>query len=177
MNPSIPGATELELRDIHLPDAISWWPPAPGWWIIAGVLVLTLLLGYMARKYYRSKAIHRHIVTEIETIKNNYQSNKNTYTLIQSLSVLLRRCCISFYPRHETAGLTGKDWLRYLDSTYPEKHASSDCPFQQGVGKILASAPYMAEHNTIDIDANALLELCEKWLQAQPIKNQQKRVS
>ena len=177
MNPSIPGATELELRDIHLPDAISWWPPAPGWWIIAGVLLLTLLLGYMAWKYYRSKALHRHIVAEIETIKNNYLSDKKTYALIQSLSVLLRRSCISFYPRHETAGLTGEAWLRYLDNTYREKPSSTDAPFQLGVGKILASAPYMAEHNTIDIDAEALLELCEKWLQAQPIKNQQKRLS
>ncbi|MDP7406676.1 MAG: DUF4381 domain-containing protein, partial [SAR324 cluster bacterium] len=22
------------LRDVHLPPAVSWWPPAPGWWII-----------------------------------------------------------------------------------------------------------------------------------------------
>lgn len=173
----MPGTTELELRDIHLPDAVSWWPPAPGWWIVAGVLLLTLLIGYMARKHYRSKALQRQIVAEIETIKNNYQSHKNTYTLTQSLSVLLRRSCISFYPRHETAGLTGEDWLHYLDSTYPEKSSSSDSPFQQGVGKILASAPYMAEKSSTDIDGNALLELCEKWLQAQPIKNQQNRIT
>ena len=173
----MPGTTELELRDIHLPDAVSWWPPAPGWWIIASLLLLTLLLGYLARKYYRSKALQRQIVAEIEAIKNDFQSHKNTYTLIQSLSILLRRSCISFYPRHETAGLTGGDWLRYLDDTYPEKSSSTHLPFQQGVGKILASAPYMAEQSSIDIDANALLELCEKWLQAQPIKNQQIKVS
>ena len=26
-----------ELRDIHLPDPVSWWPPAPGWWIAVGI--------------------------------------------------------------------------------------------------------------------------------------------
>ncbi len=24
--------SELPLRDLHLPDAVGWWPLAPGWW-------------------------------------------------------------------------------------------------------------------------------------------------
>ena len=36
----------LPLRDLHLPDAIGWWPPAPGWWVV--IALLAAGLGYLA---------------------------------------------------------------------------------------------------------------------------------
>ena len=30
----------INLKDIHLPPAVAIWPPAPGWWIVAVVLLL-----------------------------------------------------------------------------------------------------------------------------------------
>ncbi|MDD9890866.1 MAG: DUF4381 domain-containing protein, partial [Gammaproteobacteria bacterium] len=29
-----------QLADIHLPGEISYWPPAPGWWVLAALLLL-----------------------------------------------------------------------------------------------------------------------------------------
>ena len=37
MNPSDPLA---QLKDIHLPDAVSWWPLAIGWWIVAIIAIV-----------------------------------------------------------------------------------------------------------------------------------------
>ena len=33
-----------QLRDIHLPDGVSAWPPAYGWFVLAGALILTIVL-------------------------------------------------------------------------------------------------------------------------------------
>ena len=41
MNP----APDLLLRDIHEPLAPSWWPPAPGWWLVALVLLAAVAWG------------------------------------------------------------------------------------------------------------------------------------
>ncbi len=35
--------SQLPLRDIHLPGSIGWWPPAPGWWLLAGLLLAALV--------------------------------------------------------------------------------------------------------------------------------------
>ena len=56
--------TQIPLRDLHLPDAIGWWPLAPGWWIVIAVLAITALA--LLRKWLqrRSRALIRSSVRE-----------------------------------------------------------------------------------------------------------------
>ena len=36
MNPAAATPDPLAgLRGYHLPEAVSWWPPGPGWWLLA----------------------------------------------------------------------------------------------------------------------------------------------
>ena len=45
------------LKDIHLPPAVSWWPPAPGWWILVVLFVLLTVLcaWWLYRRYERGR--------------------------------------------------------------------------------------------------------------------------
>ncbi|VAW50696.1 FIG00657500: hypothetical protein [hydrothermal vent metagenome] len=154
----------LNLRDIHLPDAISWWPLAPGWWILLIATVSIILFIFIARKIYISKQLKRDIHRELDDIKTLFQQTQNKSQLARSLSVLLRRASISYYPdtKNNGAGLTGQQWLSWLDNT--TQHLQKTKRFQSDVGNVLINAPYLPENTDLDFDAETLIELSESWL-------------
>jgi hypothetical protein len=78
--------------------------------------------------------------------------------LLRQLSVLLRRVCISLYPRAEVAGLTGEAWLNFLDQPLTGR------PFGTGNGRILVDAPYRRVIPPVEVQS--LLTHCREWLDA-----------
>lgn len=160
----------LQLRDIHLPEPISWWPLAPGWWISLAAIILIVAAVFIARKIYLGKQLRRDINSELELIKQQYQQLENKPQLARALSILLRRANISYYPESNIAGLTGEQWLQHLDRT--NARPSADLAFQSETGKVLLSAPYLPDDAELDFDAGKLIGLCESWLTSAHSKTQ-----
>lgn len=152
----------LNLRDIHLPEPISWWPIAPGWWILLCGILLIITVLFIGRKIYISRQLGRDIRSELEVIKQQFQQDQNKPQLAKSLSTLLRRANISYYPQANIAGLTGERWLSHLDKTNTRPFVKAS--FNSEIGKILLSAPYLPDETTLDFDARTLIGLCESWL-------------
>jgi hypothetical protein len=156
----------LNLRDIHLPEPISWWPLAPGWWILFACVIFIALTLFMAKKIYQGRQLKRDIFSELEKIKLQYEKTQNKSQLAKSLSILLRRANISYNPSYNhgsnIAGLTGEKWLSWLDDSNTNSAANSR--FQSDIGKILLSAPYLPENTDLDFNAKELIQLCESWL-------------
>ncbi len=152
----------LNLRDIHLPDPISWWSLAPGWWLLIITVFMITAIFFLSRKIYRSRQLKRDIHAELDVIKQQFQKTENRSQLAKSLSILLRRASISFYPAKDIAGLTGESWLAYLDNT--NANPIKDKKFQSETGQALLTAPYLPENATLDFDTQALINLCESWL-------------
>lgn len=156
MNPE-----QLPLRDIHLPQPISWWPPAPGWWMLLLILLGAGLLAWHLHRRPRPIPWHSIVEQELEIVRRQYESTPDAPALIRALSALLRRVCMSLYSRRKVAGLTGEAWLTFLD----QQAGMED--FRRGGGRVLISAPYQAEAK---IDARALFEICTTWLGKVPRK-------
>ncbi len=160
----------LDLKDIHLPEPISWWPLASGWWLLLACLVLLAVIVFFIKKVHKSKQLNREINIEIKKIKTQFRRTKNKYELAQSLSILLRRSSISFYSEKDIAGLTGEQWLAFLDDTTSETNGSSNAKkFQSKTGNALIVAPYLPKTSNFDFDAQALVRLCENWLKTQKV--------
>lgn len=148
----------LPLHDIHLPVPVGWWPLAPGWWILCGLLLLLVVASWIFRRFRQRRRLRRLALRQLEEL-----ARLPEIQLVTALSRLLRQAAIVHFPRHETAGLTGQDWLEFLDRSFP------DSPFTSGVGGCLRDAPYQPE---AQIDGVALVDLCRRWLKKLPPQNQ-----
>ena len=147
---------ELALRDIHLPEPTGWWPTAPGWWIVAALILLAVFYAvYWFRKRTRERALQRTASRELLEITQRHAQNQNDQLLCKELSTLLRRVAISIAPREAAAGLTGEAWLDFLNTL------AARPVFDKHTGAQLLTAPYQASH---EIEAQALLDLCQQWL-------------
>ena len=150
------GADPLaQLRDIHLPDPIGWYPPAFGWWLLAIIIMAILvmstnfLLRYLRQNRYRKSALN-----ELGRLKDNQQDHSSRYNLEQ-LAMLLRRVAIQTSGRKVIAPLIGLDWLQFLDNKGKTNQ------FTSGPGKVLGQGLYQ---QSVEADLEQLFQLVEKWI-------------
>ena len=145
------------LRAYHLPDPVSWWPPAPGWWLLASLaLVIAAAAALSLLRRYRQGASARVARTELETLAADYTRDHDAAALARGLSRLLRRFALASFPHHRVAGLTGDDWLAFLDEQ------GGHGRFRAGSGRFLLEAPYRP---VSDLPADELVALVGEWIE------------
>jgi len=137
-----------DLRDIHEPDPISFWPPAPGWWIM---LLFAIMAIFLLRWWLKRDKSPRYKKLANEALKNittNYEVQRNGYKAAGEISELIRKVMVLTDDRSEVAGMIDEEWLSYLDSK------SGTDSFTKGAGRVLTTAIYQKES---DIDVEGLL--------------------
>jgi hypothetical protein len=164
MNPST-DISQLPLRDIHMPGAIGWWPPAPGWWLAVALVVAAAVLA--AALYYRGRH-RRAALRTLKRVRAALEQGAEPVGCLQSVSTVLRRFAMTTAARRgaaegagKVAGLIGERWLAYLDSRWQRKE------FTPGSGRLLLAAPYARPETVERGAALELVALSAAWLKAQ----------
>jgi hypothetical protein len=159
-----PDFSNIPLRDIHLPEAVSWWPPALGWWLLlAATSVLIVLMLWYIKRRQRLK-LQKAALSELEQLSKTYQQYFDDKRFVRDLSALLRRICVSAYPKRHIAGLIGKEWLAFLDSQLAPKANKSGHKFSGSIGKPLLTVPYNKPRPAKQADVEALYTLSKEWI-------------
>ena len=151
-----------QLADIHLPEPIGLWPPAPGWWVLA--LALMVLAVYAARKYlryYRLQQVCNHALAELERCyqaladcpEQNLAACKLRY--INEVNSVLRRVALVHYPQSAIASLDGSAWVDFIREK-GESSAMTD--------EIAAALSFGRFQKQCDIDAQALNDFGRRWI-------------
>jgi hypothetical protein len=167
----------VPLRDIHGIDAVPWWPPAPGWWLLAGGCVLLIFLGVRwwhggarmasalaaVARWLLRPAWQRAAARELKALRQSARELP-VRELADGCSALLRRIAMARHGRTACAGLHGQAWLDWLSAHDP---AGFDWSRQ---ARWLVRAPFAppqaADASPSRVEIERLLGAIARWIDA-----------
>jgi len=124
------------LRGLHLPEPVAWWPPAPGWWVLGGMM---LALGLWALvRASRDRPVGRRATglrNELQACHDEWESTRDTARYYRRVARALRLAAIGLGGRARVARLHGERWVDWLDGRATQ-------PFSDEVREVLADAGY-----------------------------------
>ncbi|MFV8819897.1 DUF4381 domain-containing protein [Haliea sp. E17] len=146
-------STSLDrLHDIVAPAAAPWWPPAPGWQILLGVLAalaaLALLRGFIR---WQGNHYRREALAELAALRKRGERGDDAGEVVAHMSVLLKRVALTAFPRTRVATLSGEAWFAFLDRTGGTRFAA-------GTGALMEAVNYGIAGNALAAQDLALLE-------------------
>lgn len=151
MNPQDPLAA---LHPLRQPEAIGWWPVAPGWWILITLVVAALgVLAWYLISRYRANAYRREALSQLETLHKNHLPDDGVQVFAQHTNSLLKSVALRVFPRRDVAALSGEEWRTFLNDS-----AGGTVLFEEQVfDSLYQNAPAAT-------DTAALHRAAEQWI-------------
>ncbi len=122
-----------QLRDIHLPAAPGFWPPAPGWWLLAAIVLAVLgVTLWKLRQLRRQRRRHRAVLAQLRRVRAEWLLHADSQRFAAEVSAFLRRLARVGEP--DSVALAGAAWLDHL-----RRHGAD---FDAAAQRALLEAPY-----------------------------------
>ena len=132
------------LRAIEVPSAPPFFPPAPEFWLMIAMVSLIAIFAILAVCSHRRKNAYRRAgLVLLEGVRTEHD-----------VSVLLKRVALAAYPRETVASITGRDWVQFLEVTFPATRLEAllDPSEEQPASVMLieSAAEWIKGHRTLD---------------------------
>ncbi|MCL1068660.1 DUF4381 domain-containing protein [Shewanella olleyana] len=118
MNTAQTNPALSQLEDIVLPEQISQLPIAPGFWILALLIIVAIIATVIKFNHHRRYHVPRKAaLAEFELLS----ISSPQYAV--DINTLLKRVAMSYFPRAEFAKLDGELWYAWLGLRLPQNEA------------------------------------------------------
>lgn len=153
-----------QLADIHLPEPVSYWPPAIGWWILAALALIGLFL--MLRKfadYRRQQKICQYAQAELLRCYDAFsqtdpaQLDQSKLDYVNQFNTVIRRVALVHYPQANVASLDGASWVDFIRQT-GESSLMTD--------EIAAALQYGRFQTKCDVDVDSMHGFGQRWVES-----------
>ncbi|MBA6288648.1 DUF4381 domain-containing protein [Colwellia sp. MB3u-4] len=101
-----------QLSDIHLPANVHGYLIAPGWWLLAVIVLALIIYGLLKLRQAMIKRQAQKMALK----------QLSTATDISAMVALLKWAALQYFPRSQVAHLTGNAFKSFLIATLPPKH-------------------------------------------------------
>lgn len=113
----ITEAALRSLKDIAVPQPVSWMPQTWGWLALALILLAAIVLcGLLAYKRWRRNAYRREALRLLDEIAGDFRNGQTRAGASPRLGELLKRTALAAWPRKTIAAVSGNEWVGFLSS-------------------------------------------------------------
>lgn len=161
MNSTLLNSTQSQLlqqlRDVHAPETVSWWPLATGWWIIIGLVALIALLllvrALLKKHHYRYV---RFAVSELKVLQQNHEPR----WLAKSHNIM-RRVSLCYVDEAYIGSLSQSEWMAFLKKTGEQS-------FSQQTLDAFVDLPYKPDSAASQLDKSVIMQEIIHWAEHLP---------
>lgn len=151
MNPDILS----QLRDIHGAPPAPWWPPAPGWWVLA--LLLLVALAWLARALLNVRRKHvrrKQMLAWVDHLNATVDPARDPQAYLGTINRIFKLVALRAFPDQQCAVMAGEQWSEFLINRM------ANMPSVDSL-RVLATGPY---DPAPEFDAGVISELSRAWI-------------
>ncbi len=155
-----------QLADIHLPEPVGFWPPAPGWWILFFLLCAAIF--WAARRYYAGWKLTRARLFAIAELDKQLAALRRqsegrppediaalNLVFVSDVNAVLRRVAIKNFPHENFASLGGTAWISFL-----RNHGDASL-LDDSLALTLSEGRFARDW---EVDADRLYGMAHQWI-------------